>query len=352
MTETCRQLLAEIIANPDEDTPRVVYADAIEEAGDADRAAFIRAQVELALRPHGQSKYRHALVCRRNGRGVLVPGYPLPWPNLRVSHVRGEWESEESHGPTVRRGFVEAVTCSAEDWLRHADHVRRQHPVTRVTLTTDPGGYWEGDSATDEATYVLPGYSRTVTAGEAHAAFHADGWRSTGHPSSDILGVLWPGIEFALPPAFDTVNLTAYTITGLAHVTPELLNDAATGLGVPPHVANPSEYGVEQWARSGDAPLVPAGDRVEWVDQVPVTGPRFIMTHQCPELPVRSLFTRDAPPSPLDIVFDRIECGGHTLTYNATRPPTRYRLHAGRCPRCSTSFLTRPIRVPDPVPAV
>src|SRR5690242_17712150 len=39
-------LLAAICANPDEDTPRLVYADWLEENGQAKRAAVIRKQIE------------------------------------------------------------------------------------------------------------------------------------------------------------------------------------------------------------------------------------------------------------------------------------------------------------------
>lgn len=44
-------LLRAICDCPDDDTPRLIYADFLEEAGDAVRAAFIRAQVELARTP-------------------------------------------------------------------------------------------------------------------------------------------------------------------------------------------------------------------------------------------------------------------------------------------------------------
>src|SRR5690242_18641709 len=37
-------LLAAILANPDDDTPRLVYADWLQENGDQDRAEFIRLQ--------------------------------------------------------------------------------------------------------------------------------------------------------------------------------------------------------------------------------------------------------------------------------------------------------------------
>ena len=37
-----------VIANPDDDTPRLVYADWLDENAQPERAAFIRAQVEAA----------------------------------------------------------------------------------------------------------------------------------------------------------------------------------------------------------------------------------------------------------------------------------------------------------------
>jgi uncharacterized protein (TIGR02996 family) len=40
--------LQAILANPDEDAPRLIYADWLEEQGDTDRAEFIRVQCELA----------------------------------------------------------------------------------------------------------------------------------------------------------------------------------------------------------------------------------------------------------------------------------------------------------------
>jgi uncharacterized protein (TIGR02996 family) len=50
--------LADICANPDDDTPRLVYADWLEDHGDADRAEFVRAQVELSQPPTPRSRTR------------------------------------------------------------------------------------------------------------------------------------------------------------------------------------------------------------------------------------------------------------------------------------------------------
>ena len=40
--------LAEILAAPDDDAPRMVFADWLEDNGDPQRAEFVRAQVRLA----------------------------------------------------------------------------------------------------------------------------------------------------------------------------------------------------------------------------------------------------------------------------------------------------------------
>ena len=40
--------LRAIIEHPEDDTPRLIYADWLEENGDPDRAEFIRVQCELA----------------------------------------------------------------------------------------------------------------------------------------------------------------------------------------------------------------------------------------------------------------------------------------------------------------
>lgn len=48
--DTERALYRAICANPDEDTPRLVYADWLQEHGDEDRAEFIRVQCESELR--------------------------------------------------------------------------------------------------------------------------------------------------------------------------------------------------------------------------------------------------------------------------------------------------------------
>ena len=54
-------LIKAIITNPDEDTPRLVYADWLEENGQALRAEFIRLQIKLAATDPAQWQYADVL---------------------------------------------------------------------------------------------------------------------------------------------------------------------------------------------------------------------------------------------------------------------------------------------------
>src|SRR5690348_10440338 len=63
--------LASILENPDDDAPRLIYADWLDEQGRHDRAEFIRIQCELAT----YGEYR----CRKWNAGMddTLWGYPL-----------------------------------------------------------------------------------------------------------------------------------------------------------------------------------------------------------------------------------------------------------------------------------
>lgn len=138
-----------ILANPDDDTVRLVAADFLEENGDPDRAAFIRIQCALArLEADGQGQSREADDLRKKERMFLGP----------LSHTRLFWAAEACPElvtmtlpdrrvaplalPQVqgaeqliwRRGFVDEVRCAAADWLKHGVAVRSRQPVREVTL--------------------------------------------------------------------------------------------------------------------------------------------------------------------------------------------------------------------------
>ncbi len=137
--------MAAILAEPDDDTVRLVAADFLEENGDADRAAFIRIQCALA---RVEAKSLEADELRKKERAFLgsMSMFRLLWaaeacPELvRVQPpARGDSplalpRVEGAERLTWRRGFVEQVTCPATEWLKHGVAVRRASPVREVRL--------------------------------------------------------------------------------------------------------------------------------------------------------------------------------------------------------------------------
>ncbi|AEI63690.1 TIGR02996 domain-containing protein [Corallococcus macrosporus] len=95
MDELTQQLLAAVVAQPEEDAPRLVYADHLQQQGDP-RGEFIAVQVALAAEPASPPR-------RAEGPGLGV-GAP----------ARRAWRAELGLNPRqagdFRRGFIEAVT--------------------------------------------------------------------------------------------------------------------------------------------------------------------------------------------------------------------------------------------------
>ena len=74
-----RAILQDIIEQPDDDTPRLVYADWLDEYGDSadrDRAEFIRTQIALAREPAQDPWERQAPESDRVLRNTSSPENP------------------------------------------------------------------------------------------------------------------------------------------------------------------------------------------------------------------------------------------------------------------------------------
>jgi uncharacterized protein (TIGR02996 family) len=75
-----RALLSAVLADPDDDLPRLAYADWLDEHGDDDRAEFIRAGVELSHLPPNEDRHAQlAARCRHleeRRRGDWLAGAP------------------------------------------------------------------------------------------------------------------------------------------------------------------------------------------------------------------------------------------------------------------------------------
>jgi uncharacterized protein (TIGR02996 family) len=115
-------LLQDILEHPDDDAPRLVYADWLEEHGDPDRAEFIRVQIEAA-RLRQEKAHRPALQER--------------WWKLLGKH-KDEWLREVPaplrKGAVFDRGFVDTLNCTALEFLRGAERLFRRAPVRSARL--------------------------------------------------------------------------------------------------------------------------------------------------------------------------------------------------------------------------
>jgi uncharacterized protein (TIGR02996 family) len=142
-------LLRAVCAEPDDDTPRLVAADWLEEQGDPDRAALIRLQIELArLKAAGLGETPEAEALRRKEQAYLEPPShhgPL-WAAQECPELVRFRPREHAANPldasvegaeqvVFRRGFVEEVICPAAEWRTHGPAIRDRLPVRVVVLT-------------------------------------------------------------------------------------------------------------------------------------------------------------------------------------------------------------------------
>lgn len=112
--------------NPDDDAPRLIFADWLEEQGRRERAEFIRVQCELARLDEGDDRYwplrvREQLLLWGHGKGWAAP----------LRHL--------VRGYTFRRGFVDRVSLSAAQFLERGEQLFQREPVTEARLTDGSG---------------------------------------------------------------------------------------------------------------------------------------------------------------------------------------------------------------------
>jgi uncharacterized protein (TIGR02996 family) len=117
--------LADIVANPDDDGLRLIYADYLDEKGDP-RGEFIRVQVELARLPNDmRTGRRRRELETRQGQSLQERGqeWARPFRGL-VADLN------------LRRGFVEAVATRPEVFLEQADAWFKAGSIRRVCFLT------------------------------------------------------------------------------------------------------------------------------------------------------------------------------------------------------------------------
>jgi uncharacterized protein (TIGR02996 family) len=115
-------ILDDVIAHPDDDTPRLVYADWLDEHGDSARAEFIRVQVHGAGLPFGSAEEVHL---RKRGMELLRQ-HRRAWENELPQWCR--------HKVSFERGLAGSIECTGRSWLKGAGGLYRRAPVTSVAL--------------------------------------------------------------------------------------------------------------------------------------------------------------------------------------------------------------------------
>jgi uncharacterized protein (TIGR02996 family) len=125
---TDSEFLCAIRVDPDNDAPRLIYADWLDEHERPARAEFIRLQVE---------------------------GEGLPWfdvrrfcTNLRLEEIIArdpsfhddlpEWAAkvcDTARHQSYRRGLPTLICCDPEDWLRHGHEILARYPVEEVQFS-------------------------------------------------------------------------------------------------------------------------------------------------------------------------------------------------------------------------
>lgn len=125
--------LQAIRAAPADDAPRLIFADWLEEHGQADRAEFIRIQCQLArgTDPHPglfsgifSLRARAEWLLRKNWSAWVCPLREIVGP--RYDRYGEGWlgmYQPENSRVYFPRGFVERLSLHAESFIRHADQL-------------------------------------------------------------------------------------------------------------------------------------------------------------------------------------------------------------------------------------
>jgi uncharacterized protein (TIGR02996 family) len=162
MSADVRAFLRAIAAAPDDDTPRLVFADWLDENGNPPRAEFIRVEIELTRTPPGDPR-RGPLFERR---AALYRTHADRWFALFQGKATA-WATE--------RGFVTAVTAGPVEFLKHAGDWFGTQPVTRLKLS----GVWSGYGA-DRACHAREVFTSPHLAPLTHLDLEFAGVNSAG----------------------------------------------------------------------------------------------------------------------------------------------------------------------------
>lgn len=198
-TDDGAALLAAIIANPDEDTPRLVYADWLQENGQEERAEFIRSQCNGS-----NGKKTNSII--GTWFNVFGRGFEVTWRSSSLFL----WSYGElpRNSATIRRGFIDRIRCTAAEWLVHADAILAQHPVRHVALTTNPDDLLNEVRRSDRNWKLAPGLRR----GSVIECWRAEWPHIKFHSPTPVADVVEPEVFRDLLRSMEQASATGLTI--------------------------------------------------------------------------------------------------------------------------------------------
>jgi uncharacterized protein (TIGR02996 family) len=129
--------LQAILAEPEDDTHRLVFADWLEENGRTERAEFIRLQIERERRPVDDSERLQP----GEREQALLAAHREEWLRPLPAWLGG-WQ----YGLQFERGFPGRVNCELTDFLSWDESVWQVAPLTTLRL-----GSMEGDGGSRSA---------------------------------------------------------------------------------------------------------------------------------------------------------------------------------------------------------
>jgi uncharacterized protein (TIGR02996 family) len=139
--------LQDIVAHPDDDTPRLIYADWLDEHGQSARAEFIRVQCELASLPEEDdrrwpllSRERALLAVHEEDWSCVLDPFLRDQPSsvnwfARIrNYFRSRTEVPRAYSGSFRRGFLQQLTLNDTLLLPRADAYAVLFPLESLIL--------------------------------------------------------------------------------------------------------------------------------------------------------------------------------------------------------------------------
>lgn len=227
MSNRKAEFMRKILEQPEEDTARLVYADYLDEEGEDKRARLIR--IQCAIHELNRRDTKNVFVSdlddlkkwREEEKQLLSTGRVFDWLHFTqcmpgmpaVNYINAgicqffyEKASQSALYATWRRGFVEELTCTAEDWVKHSDSIwpnedepryETAHPLKKVHFRR-----WMGLM---DLQYKLAGCKPQITImldRINRAGIQVERTLKVGETTSQMInrvfGKVYPGLEFEI----------------------------------------------------------------------------------------------------------------------------------------------------------